>query len=263
MVGADAPASSPVVRRSSLREQIANALREEMMAGRLPAGRSFTVKEVAEQYGVSATPVREALVDLTAQGLLWIEHHRGFTVPALGWGDFVEILETRVLVTDGIFRHLHRRLREADRNRLPSVRRRAEAAQRAAEAGELHVVVGCDRRFWAEFGGLVGSPRVVDYLDWLRVQTWMFAAPYLRGRDDLADRLWTGHLELVDLVEERDLAGVYRALDGYHRESAGLMAELCGESAEGVGASMAGYPGGGPARVPGQRDPRPELPGER
>ena len=52
------------VTRSTLRQQLADALRDEVLAGRLQAGREFTVKEIAEQYGVSATPVREALVDL-------------------------------------------------------------------------------------------------------------------------------------------------------------------------------------------------------
>ena len=59
---------SSVIRRSTLRQQIADALRDEVLAGRLPAGRHFTVKEIAEQYGVSATPVREALVDLPPRG---------------------------------------------------------------------------------------------------------------------------------------------------------------------------------------------------
>lgn len=57
------------VTRSTLRQQIADALRDEVLAGRLQPGQEFTVKEIAEQYGVSATPVREALVDLSAQGL--------------------------------------------------------------------------------------------------------------------------------------------------------------------------------------------------
>ena len=56
--------------RNTLRQQIADALRDEVLAGRLQPGQQFTVKEIAEQYGVSATPVREALVDLSAQGLL-------------------------------------------------------------------------------------------------------------------------------------------------------------------------------------------------
>ncbi|NEE54452.1 GntR family transcriptional regulator, partial [Streptomyces sp. SID8455] len=48
------------VTRSTLRQQIADALRDEVLAGRLRPGREFTVKQIAEQYGVSATPVREA-----------------------------------------------------------------------------------------------------------------------------------------------------------------------------------------------------------
>ena len=77
------PASSGngAVTRSTLRQQIADALRDEVLAGRLQPGQEFTVKEIAEQYGVSATPVREALVDLSAQGLLDADQHRGFRVP--------------------------------------------------------------------------------------------------------------------------------------------------------------------------------------
>ena len=71
------PGTSPV-KRSTLRQQIADALCDEVLAGRLPAGRQFTVKEIADQYGVSATPVREALLDLCSQGLLDVEQHRGF-----------------------------------------------------------------------------------------------------------------------------------------------------------------------------------------
>ena len=74
------PAPSGAVTRSTLRQQIADALRDEVLAGRLQPGQEFTVKQIAEQYGVSATPVREALVDLSAQGLLESDQHRGFRV---------------------------------------------------------------------------------------------------------------------------------------------------------------------------------------
>lgn len=49
------PGNGPVT-RSTLRQQIADALRDEVLAGRLRPGRAFTVKEIADQYGVSATP---------------------------------------------------------------------------------------------------------------------------------------------------------------------------------------------------------------
>ena len=78
--------ASGTVTRSTLRQQIADALRDEVLAGRLQQGREFTVRQIAEQYGVSATPVREALFDLSAQGLLESDQHRGIRKqPALAW----------------------------------------------------------------------------------------------------------------------------------------------------------------------------------
>ncbi|WP_441251290.1 GntR family transcriptional regulator [Kitasatospora sp. McL0602] len=224
----------PPIQRNSLREQIAGALREEMMAGRLAAGRNFTVKEIAELYGVSATPAREALVDLAAQGLLWAEHHRGFTVPEFTWADFLEIFESRTLLTDSSFRQLRSKASTYDWNRLPSLRRRAEAAARASRAGQLDVLVGCDRRFWAEAGALLDNRRIADFLDWLRVQSWMFAAPYLRAADDLSGVCWDRHHELVDRIEERDLAGAHRIVNEYNLFTIELLARLTGNPLESV-----------------------------
>ncbi|MFI9360198.1 GntR family transcriptional regulator [Kitasatospora sp. NPDC053057] len=224
----------PVIHRNSLREQIAGALREEMMAGRLEAGRNFTVKEIAELYGVSATPAREALVDLGAQGLLRAEHHRGFTVPELCWEDFLEIFEARVLLTDSFHRQFSTRRALPDLTRLPSLRRRADAAVRAARAGNLDVMVGCDRRFWQEVSALLGNRRIGDYLDWLRVQSWMFAAPYLRATPTLAGVCWDRHPDLVEAIEAYDLAGAHRIICEYNLFTARLLAELAGQPLESV-----------------------------
>ncbi|RAG83668.1 GntR family transcriptional regulator [Streptacidiphilus pinicola] len=240
---------SPVVQRSSLREQVAGAMRDELMAGRLAAGRHFTVKEIAELYGVSATPVREALVDLAAQGMLVVEPGRGFAVPRFTWDDFVDIVEARSLVIDGIFRRLSGRLSALDPAALASLRRRADAAVSAARAGRLDVLVGCDRRFWAELGAFAGNRRIADYLDWLRVQYWIFAAGYLRGREDVADFCWSRHLELVDLIETGDQSGVHAMLLGYNQESLRQMSALCGRP---LPTEL--------SQVPGQREPDP-LPG--
>ncbi|MEZ0067864.1 DNA-binding GntR family transcriptional regulator [Streptacidiphilus sp. MAP12-20] len=221
---------APVVQRSSLREQVAGALRDELMAGRLGAGRHFTVKEIADLYGVSATPVREALVDLAAQGMLVVEPGRGFAVPRFTWDDFVDIVEARSLVIDGVFRRVDQRWSGFDWASVPSLRRRADAAVRAARGGHLDVLVGCDRRFWGELGAFTGNRRISDYLDWLRVQYWIFAAGYLRGREDIASFCWSRHLELVDLIEARDVESVHAMLRDYNEESLRQMSVLCGRS---------------------------------
>ncbi|GAB2583339.1 hypothetical protein GCM10027168_15110 [Streptomyces capparidis] len=217
------------VQRSSLRQQIADALRDEMLTGRLPAGDRFTVKEIAELYEVSATPVREALVDLAAQGLLEVQHHRGFMVRRLTLSDFEDIVAARVLVTQGVFRRV---MGEADRDWpdavLTTARRRAEAATRAVLAGELDVLIGCDLRFWRELNALIGNRHIGDFLDRLRVQSWLYTVPLLRGQRDLAALWWHDHVPLVDALSAGELKRAQDLIGEFHSGSLELMRRLEG-----------------------------------
>ncbi|MEV5726684.1 GntR family transcriptional regulator [Streptomyces pharetrae] len=224
---------SGAVTRSTLRQQIADALRDEVLAGRLQPGQEFTVKEIADQYGVSATPVREALVDLSAQGLLEADQHRGFHVREYSMDDFRGLVEARSLVTDGMFQALgdgHRGFRDPDDPRtaaaLAGVRRRGEEAQRAAAAGDLTVLIGYDLRFWRELSGLFGNPYLSDFLHRLRVQSWVCAVPYLRRIDDLRGQLWAGHTELVDALARRDTDSARGLIGAYNAHSLALMERL-------------------------------------
>lgn len=254
-----APGASPV-QRSSLREQIADALRDEMLTGRLPAGGRFTVKEIAELYEVSATPVREALVDLAAQGLLEVEHHRGFQVRRFTLADFEAIVRARSLVVEGVFHTLgDQGMDTVAPEALASVRRRGEASVRASLAGQLDVLIGCDLRFWRELTALIGNAHIHDFLDRLRVQAWMFCVPYLREHGDLASVCWREHNLLVDAITEGDITGVRRVVRDFNEGSLAVMRRLAGSHDIGpdapAGADAAEAPGTatGPesARAPG------------
>ncbi|MFI7408626.1 GntR family transcriptional regulator [Streptomyces sp. NPDC049627] len=221
------------VTRSTLRQQLADALRDEVLAGRLQAGREFTVKEIAEQYGVSATPVREALVDLSAQGLLEADQHRGFRVHEYSVEDYRRIIEARALVIDGMFQVLaagRASHRAPDDPRVQAavagVRRRAEEAQRAATAGDLTVLIGYDLRFWRELGALFGNPYLADFLHRLRVQSWVCAVQHLRRLDDLRGHLWSRHTELVDALTRRDLPTARSVIAAHDADSLALIERL-------------------------------------
>ncbi|MGI5349854.1 GntR family transcriptional regulator [Streptomyces sp. CA-250714] len=230
-----------MIKRSTLRSQIATALRDEILAGRLATGRDFTVKEIAEQYGVSATPVREALVDLAAQGLLDVEQHRGFRVHEFTLADYRAMCEAGQLVVDGVFQRIERDPEHAaDPARPPgsagtsaarralgglgpealaSVRRRADAAERAARAGDLDVLIAYDLRFWRELSGLLGNPYICDFLDRLRVQCWVFAVPVLRRHASLRGRLWSGHNALLDAVAAGDAPAAREVIATYNQHA--------------------------------------------
>ncbi|AEM80294.1 GntR family transcriptional regulator [Streptomyces violaceusniger] len=218
------PGASPV-KRNTLRQQIADALCDEVLAGRLLAGRQFTVKEIAQQYGVSATPVREALLDLCSQGLLDVEEHRGFRVHDFTIDDFRHMVDARTMVVEGVFRH-YVELKTMTPQALASVRRRAEEAERAARSGDLDILIGYDLRFWREICGLVGNPYVSDFLQRLRVQTWVFTVPYLRRVPDLRGQLWTGHSELTAAVTRGDPHDSERLIGAYNTHFRALIERL-------------------------------------
>ncbi|MEU6662477.1 GntR family transcriptional regulator [Streptomyces sp. NPDC046821] len=219
------------VRRNTLRQQIADALRDEILSGRLQPGQEFTVKEIAEQYGVSATPVREALVDLAGQGLLDSAQHRGFRVHEYTFADYRGMIEARSLVTDGIFRGL---VANADQHHatpadLAGVRRRGEEAARAASAGDLNVLIGYDLRFWRELSALFGNPYLSDFFHRLRVQAWMYAVPHLRRVDDLRGHLWSGHTLLVDAIADQDALAAQDIVTAYNEDSLALVERLASQ----------------------------------
>jgi DNA-binding GntR family transcriptional regulator len=225
------------VTRSTLRQQIADALRDEVLAGRLQPGQEFTVKEIAEQYGVSATPVREALVDLSAQGLLEADQHRGFHVREYSAADYRGMIEARSLVTDGMFRSLTSPdgvgMKPADdpltNAALAGVRRRGEEARRAASAGDLNILIGYDLRFWRELSALFGNPYLGDFLHRLRVQSWTCAVQHLRQVEDLKGHLWSGHTELVDALARREPDAAHTIVAEYNAYSLALIERLAAE----------------------------------
>lgn len=253
----NASGGGTAVTRSTLRQQIADALRDEVLAGRLQPGQEFTVRQIADQYGVSATPVREALVDLSAQGLLDSDQHRGFKVHRFSVDDYRTMVEARSMVVDGVFRQRTERCSAApSAQALLSVRRRAEEAARAARAGDLDILIGYDLRFWRELGALVTNHYISEFLHRLRVQAWVFAVPYLRSDPASAEWLWSGHEKVVDAVTHGDAEAVRAEIHAYNAHALAWADRLERGPAPADGSGAAGgRPAPAPARVPhGRRE---------
>lgn len=83
---------SPV---ESTGDSIANALREEILAGRLSGGDRLVEEALAKRYGVSRIPVREALTRLQSEGFVRIVRHKGATVSDTMIADGRELLQIR------------------------------------------------------------------------------------------------------------------------------------------------------------------------
>src|SRR5579863_514155 len=80
----------------TIAEQVAAALREEIATGQLAAGTRLRQVEIAQRFGVSTTPVREAFGLLQSDGLVQIDTHRGVTVFLPTIQDLIEHYEIRM-----------------------------------------------------------------------------------------------------------------------------------------------------------------------
>ena len=74
---------------------VAALIRELVITGELPAGEQLRQRDLAQRFGVSQTPVREAMRRLESEGLLVCDTHRGFTVAAPELGPVQENFQIR------------------------------------------------------------------------------------------------------------------------------------------------------------------------
>ncbi|WP_032379980.1 GntR family transcriptional regulator [Rhodococcoides fascians] len=80
-----------IARRPQLSEDVAGRIRQQIVTGVLPPGSFVRIEEAAVELGVSATPVREALVALRGEGLVEQVPHRGYRVNELSAQDVDDI----------------------------------------------------------------------------------------------------------------------------------------------------------------------------
>lgn len=84
--------------RQSLPSAVADKLREQIIRGEIPEGAQLRQDAIATLYQVSRIPVREALRQLDAEGLIAIVPNRGAIVPALSPNDISELFSIRALL---------------------------------------------------------------------------------------------------------------------------------------------------------------------
>src|SRR5215471_10930510 len=107
-------AAESAIPRQSLTSAVADKLREQIIRGEIPEGTQLRQDAIATQYKVSRIPVREALRQLDAEGLITIIPNRGAVVPALSPADIEELFNIRALLEPEVLKRSIPRLSEED-----------------------------------------------------------------------------------------------------------------------------------------------------
>lgn len=128
-----ARAARPIVQGEKLRDQVYNRLREDLQSAALAPGARLVEAQLAKALGVSRTPVREALVQLSREGMLETQE-RGYIVPVDTQKDVIDRLEVRGLLDARIARHA---AMEASPEQIKALTKALER-QATAQAADKH-----------------------------------------------------------------------------------------------------------------------------
>jgi DNA-binding GntR family transcriptional regulator len=192
--------------RRNLRQEVAHALRGALITGEMRPGVLYSAPALAEKFGVSATPVREAMLDLANEKLVTIVRNKGFRVNELSDRDLDEIASLRALIEIPATAEVARAINEPTRAAVEELRPVAKELVRIAEAGDLIRYVEVDRRFHLTLLALAGNRHLVEVVANLRARSRLYGLQELAERGELG-RSAAEHEQLVDLVVAGDTAG--------------------------------------------------------
>ncbi|MGN9820262.1 GntR family transcriptional regulator [Streptomyces sp. SD11] len=197
-------APRPVIQRVSVRGQVLDALRSALVAGDLAPGEVYSAPALGERFGVSATPVREAMQQLANEGAVEVVPNRGFRVIRRGARELAELAEIRALVEMPVMLRLTRTVAGPC---WAELRPLADATVTAAGTGDLARYAESDRVFHAAVLALSGNRQLVQLADDLhrRAQWPLAGAPTRRPRADLLGDA-TQHTALLDALTAQDVA---------------------------------------------------------
>ena len=192
----------------SLRQQVAQSLRAALLAGELRPGVVYSAPALAAEFGVSATPVREAMLDLAKEGLVEAVRNKGFRIIGITEKDLDDVIEVRALIEIPATLEV---ARSAGRAELESLRGLAREVVAAAEGGDLSGCVEADRRFHLGLLALTGNAYLVETVSELRKRCRLVGMSALAERGQLLASA-REHEQLLDLMLARDLDGTARLL---------------------------------------------------
>ncbi|GAA2777067.1 GntR family transcriptional regulator [Streptomyces showdoensis] len=211
-----------------LRDQVGHALRAALIAGELRPGSVYSAPGLAAELGVSATPVREAMLDLAREGLVEPVRNKGFRITEVSERELDQCTELRMLIevpTIGRVTEL------ATPEQLEALRPLAQEIVTNAREHNLIGYLEADRLFHLTLLGLAGNDRLVETVGDLRKRSRLYG---LTGLDEAGKLVSSAeeHVELLDLMIAGDVKGAEACMHRHLGHVRSLWAEARDEPVE-------------------------------
>ena len=154
-----------------------------IVSGEAPGNSALRTEHLADRFGVSATPVREALMSLSGEGLVELRPGRGFRVVEMSRQDFIDIYDTQAHLAGELAARATSRLTDEDLARLHAMQDAIVAAVERGDAAaeriewDLHALINrlakAEKLRWL----LRLTVQYAPFRAWFAVPGWSAAAP--------------------------------------------------------------------------------------
>ncbi|WP_449276953.1 GntR family transcriptional regulator [Leucobacter sp. GX24907] len=187
----------------NLRESVLDQLRTAIITGELQEGELVSAPTLGQALGVSATPVREAMMDLAREGLVETVKNKGFRVTTMSEKDLDDLASIRLMIEPPSMHQVVGRISEEAFAEMELLADRCLAGAQTENLGEYLLN---DRAFHALILSFTDNPQLVELATSLRVRTRMYGLKALAEEGLLADSA-IEHQQLVQLLRDGDGAG--------------------------------------------------------
>lgn len=186
-----------------------------MVSGELKPGAQIVQEVLAERFGVSRVPLREALKILEGEGAVTYVARRGYFVADLSLADLLEVYRIRsVLETEAVTQAVPTLTDDA----VDAFKRAVERWEHARESGDLLELTAANRALHFQLIEAAEMPRLTRLVRILWDATDIYRSVYYGSPHNL-DSVAAEHRRILAAVRERNPAEVVRLLDA-HRDGA-------------------------------------------
>jgi DNA-binding GntR family transcriptional regulator len=185
---------------SSLRETVAEQVRAEIVSGRAQPGTIYSVPTLATALGISTTPVREALLELSRAGLISPLRNRGFVVAGASLKDLEDLFSIRVLLE----RYALETIAHAGLTDVEPLRALADAIAAAVRQEDVGGYIEADRRFHEALVSRANNPRLTRLVMAQRDDMRLYGIDTPEGRRRQIDSV-DEHYQMLELAQAREV----------------------------------------------------------
>ena len=190
----------PISRTKSLKEKAYDILKELILTGRLEQGKLHNEKRLAEVLGVSRTPVREALLELSREGMVSFVPSKGVKVLKITPKQVQEVFELRRIIEGYIIKAISKQLTPVDLKKIEKILAKQD---RSASRDEELSFIEMDKEFHLFMASKMGNQQIETILQNLRDQIHLMGIRAIKDQSR-SQQVLKEHQRIFSALKKKD-----------------------------------------------------------